>query len=207
MEEAEEEIHYKPISVRELLTEINNIVEFMTDLAYSAVLFNDVELAKEVVELDKQVDYLRTLLHMNMAMAVKSRRDAEAMTGIVRIVIAADRISGAARDIANTILLGLSIGEEVIRALSRTEGRLIRTKIVSESILSGKTLRQLELRSKIGIDIISIKRDEGLIINPKHGERLRVGDIIIARGSDVGILEFDRLAKGELKGIPESGVK
>jgi uncharacterized protein with PhoU and TrkA domain len=28
------------------------------------------------------------------------------------------------------------------------------------------------------------------------------GDIIIARGSDVGVIELDRLAKGELREIP-----
>lgn len=202
-----EEIHYKAISVKELLIEINNTIELMIDLAYSSVLFNDMELAEEVLEFDRQVDYLNTLLHMNIALAVKNRKDAEAMTGVIHVSTAAERISGAAREIASTILSGLSVGEDVIGALSRAEERLVRTKIDSESILSGVTRRQLGLKTKIGVDIIAIRRGKDLTINPAGNYKLEIGDVIIARGSDVGTSELDKLAKGELKRIPEPMVK
>jgi len=40
-----EKIEYKPIPVSELLLELKNLSELMIDLAYSAALFNDKELA------------------------------------------------------------------------------------------------------------------------------------------------------------------
>jgi len=207
VDEAEGEIHYKAVSARECLVEINNIIELMIDLAYSAVLFHDLELAEEVIEFDKQVDYLRTLLLMNVAMAVGDHEDAEAMTGIVRVATAADRISGAAREIARTVLLELSVGEDIIGALSGAVERLVRTKIAPESILSGKTLQKLKLGTKIGVDIMTIRRGKQLTINPKGSNTLETGDMIIVRGSHVGTSEFDKLAKAELKMIPEPGMK
>ena len=47
-----EKIAYKPIPVRELLVEMKNLSELMIDLAYSAALFNDKELAEDVLALE-----------------------------------------------------------------------------------------------------------------------------------------------------------
>jgi len=46
-----EEIKYKPVSIRDILTELQTITTLMIDLAYSAVLFNDRELAEDVIKM------------------------------------------------------------------------------------------------------------------------------------------------------------
>ena len=89
----EDELHYKPISVRDLIAELHTTTTLMVDLAYSAVLFNDHELADEVIELEDKVDDLKTLLLMNTAIVVRDADDAEAMAGIIRMAVVADRIS------------------------------------------------------------------------------------------------------------------
>ena len=53
-----EKIEYRPVSVREVLTEMKDLSEIMIDLAYSAALFHNRGLAEEVLELEKRVDYL-----------------------------------------------------------------------------------------------------------------------------------------------------
>ncbi|MEJ2272793.1 MAG: potassium channel protein, partial [Candidatus Bathyarchaeota archaeon] len=60
-----DKIEYKPISVREALTEMKDVSEIMIDLAYSSALFNSHELAEEVMELEKRVDYLDYIIDMN----------------------------------------------------------------------------------------------------------------------------------------------
>jgi uncharacterized protein with PhoU and TrkA domain len=137
--EEDGEIRYKPVSVRALLTEIQSITELMVDLAYSSVLFNDPDLAEEVVELEERIDYLKTLLRMNTAIAVRDREDAESMIGIMRVASAADRISDAAGEIAKIILLGLTVDPYVVEALAQVDERLIRTKIRPTSVLGGRT--------------------------------------------------------------------
>ena len=104
-----EEIRYRPISVRDLLAELHTTSTLMVDLAYSAVLFNDRELAEEVIELEEKVDDLKTLLLMNTAIVVRDAEDAQAMAGIVRMAAVADRISDAAGEIAHIVTLELGV--------------------------------------------------------------------------------------------------
>ena len=95
----------------------------MIDLAYSAILFNDMELAEEVSELEEKVDSLKTLLLMNTAIATRDAEDAEDVIGIMRLGIVADRVSEAAGDIARTILLGIGVDPFVVEAFGKTQAR------------------------------------------------------------------------------------
>lgn len=198
----EEGVRYRPVSVKELLTELHTISTFMVDLAYSAVLFNDRELAQEVVELEEKVDNLRNLLLMNTAIAVRSAKDAEEMMGILRMGTIAARISGAAGDIARIVLHDLGVDPYVVEAFSKVQERLVRTVILPESILVGKSLGRLGLEANIGVDIIVIRRGKELMIKPGPKVILRNGDILIARGSDISVSELEKLAKGELRSVP-----
>jgi uncharacterized protein with PhoU and TrkA domain len=198
----EEKIHYQPISVRDSLIALQSTTTLMIDLAYSAVLFNDRDLAEEVVELENKVDDLKILLLMNMGLAMRDADDAEGMVGIMQMGTVADRISEAAGDIARTVLLDLGIDPSIMEAFTKTQERLIRTKILSGSVLAKKRLDKLSLETNIGINVIAIRRGKELITNPKPKTMLMADDILIARGSDVGIAELDKLSKGELKAIP-----
>jgi uncharacterized protein with PhoU and TrkA domain len=56
-----EKIAYKPIPVRELLLEMKNLSELMIDLAYSAALYNDKDLAEDVLSIGSQSRQLSIL--------------------------------------------------------------------------------------------------------------------------------------------------
>ncbi|MDH5664218.1 MAG: hypothetical protein OEY90_07115, partial [Candidatus Bathyarchaeota archaeon] len=88
-----EKIEYKPISVREALTEMKDLSEIMIDLAYSAALFHSRELAEEVLELEKRVDYLAYMLDMNAMLAARDAEDAEDLIGVTTVAAATDKIS------------------------------------------------------------------------------------------------------------------
>ena len=203
---SDDRLEYKPISVRALLTELQTLTTFMVDLAYSAVLFNDYELAQEVIEFEERVNNLGTLLLMNTAIAVRDAEDAEAMTGIMRMGAVADRVSHAAGSIARIVLSGLGIESYVLEAFSRSKERLVKTKVLPGSILSNTSLEKLMLEVNIGVDIMAIRHVKELMVKPDPKTILYEGDIIIARGSDVGVLELDKLAKGELNKIPRPRV-
>lgn len=57
---------YRPAPVRETLIQMKDISELMIDLAYSSALFNNKELAEEVMALESKVDDLVYLLIMNL---------------------------------------------------------------------------------------------------------------------------------------------
>jgi uncharacterized protein with PhoU and TrkA domain len=198
----EGKIKYKPVSVRELLTEIQNITGFMVDLAYSSILFHDRDIAEEVLEFEERVRTLTTLLVMNTAIVVRDGEDAEASVGIMRVASAANKIADTAGEIARIVLSGLGIDRSIIEAFNNVDERLVRTKILSKSILARKTLSELQLATNIGVDILTIRRGKKLIVDPHGDARLEEDDLLIGRGSDVGTAELDKLAKGELKKIP-----
>ena len=195
-----EKIEYKPISVSNLLVEIKDLSELMIDLAYSAALFDSKELAEEVLELEERVDTLVYLLDMSVMIAVRDARDAELLVGVSVVASAADRISNAAADIATLVLKNIGIHPIVRQAFEKVEEHLIRVKIASNSILIGRSLLELELAARIGVDIIAIRRDKEWIINPKD-LKLQKDDILIVRGAPHGVDEMMGLAEGTIKGL------
>ncbi|MGB9727568.1 MAG: potassium channel family protein [Nitrososphaeria archaeon] len=198
-----EGIRYKPISVREILKEMHDTTTLMVDLAYSSIIFNDKDLAEEVIELNEKIKELRLALLMHTAIVIKDADDAEALSGVLQMGAISDFISHAAKNISNIILLGLAVPPEILSAFAKTQERFIRVKAASNSILLKKTIDELSLETNIGVKIIAVRRGHDIITNPSGNFRIVEGDILIAKGSDVSVSELDKLAKGELKSIPE----
>jgi uncharacterized protein with PhoU and TrkA domain len=194
-----EKIKYKPVPVRELLTEMKDTSELMIDLAYSAALFNSHPLAEEVIELERRVDTLAYLLDMSAMLAVRSPDEAESLVGVTVVAAASDKISDAAADIAAIVLRGIGIHPIVQEAFKKVEEQLTRVETKPNSVLVGKKLRELELVAKMGVDIIAIRRGKELIINPKKDETIKKGDILTARGAPGGLEEFEKLAEGTVQ--------
>lgn len=192
-----EKVEYKPISVRELFLEMKNLSELMIDLAYSAALFNDKELAEDVLELEKRVDTLTYLLEMEIMIAARDAKDAEALVGVSTAASAADKISDAAADIAAIVTQNIGVHPIVSEVFEKVEERLMRAKASGESILVGKQIGELDLAARMGVDIIAIRRNKDWIIDPKETEEIKFGDILIARGAPSGIKEFKELAEGK----------
>ena len=192
-------IEYKPISVREALTEMKDLSEIMIDLAYSAALFHSRELAEEVLELEKRVDYLAYMLDMNAMLAARDAEDAESLIGVTTVAAATNKISDAAADIATIVLKEIGIHPIVREAFEKVEERLIRAEVNPASVFVNKKLGDLELAAKIGIDIIAIRRRKDWIIDPSEDEAILEGDVLIARGAPLGVDELKGLAEGKIK--------
>ena len=192
-------IEYRPISVREALTEMKDVSEIMIDLAYSAALFNSHELAEEVLELEKRVDYLEYIIEMNTMLAVRDAEDAQHLTAVTTVAAATNKISDAAADIATIVIKDIGIHPIVRKAFEQVEERLARAIVKSDSILVNKKIGDLELAAKIGVDVIAIRRSRKWIIDPDDDERIVEGDVLIARGAPHGIDELKAIAAGKLK--------
>ena len=193
-----EKIEYKPIPVRELLLEMKNLSELMIDLAYSAALFNDKELAEDVMALESHVDTLAYLLDMEIMVAARDAKDAEALIGVSIVAAATDKISDAAADIAAIVTHNIGVHPIVGQIFEKVEERLMKATVKEDSKIVGKQICELNLAARMGVDIIAIRRHEDWIINPVETERVFLGDILITRGAPIGIKEFKNLAEGEL---------
>jgi len=188
-----EKITYQPISARELLLEMKNLSELMIDLAYSAALFNDKELAEDVIELEERVDMLAYLLNMEIMIAARDVEDAKTLSGVARVASAADKISDAAGDIAAIVLQDIGVHPIIAKIFEKVEERLARISVPKNSPIIGKKLDDLDLAS-MGIDVIAIRRGRDWIIDPKDEEIITDEDILIVRGTQTGINEFKEKA-------------
>jgi len=191
-----EKIEYKPIPVSELLLEMKNLSELMIDLAYSAALFNDKELAEDVIELEERVDTLAYLLDMEIMIAARDAEDAESLIGVSTVAAATDKISDAAADIAAIVTQNIGVHPIVSSIFEQVEERLIKSTVKEGSELAGKRIDELDLAAEMGLDIIAIRRNKDWFINPKGNERLLHGDVVITRGAPHGIKDFKDFAEG-----------
>jgi uncharacterized protein with PhoU and TrkA domain len=191
-----EAIKYRPISVRDALTEMKDLSEIMIDLAYSAALFHSKDLAEEVLELEERVDYLTYMLHMNVMLAARDAEDAEQLVGIATVASATNEISDAAADSASLVLKNIGVHPVIREAFEQMEEHLIRVRINPESILFQKKLKDLDLAARIGVDIIAIRKGKKWIIDPTEGVSIGGGDVIFARGAPLGIDKLYSLAIG-----------
>lgn len=194
-----DKVEYRPISVREALTEMKDVSEIMIDLAYSSALFNSHELAEEVMELEKRVDYLDYIIDMNVMLAARDAEDAEHLTAVTSVAAATNKISDAAADIATIVLKNIGIHPIVRKAFEQVEERLARAIVKPDSILINKTLGELELAAKIGVDVIAIRRCREWKIDPEDDEKIVKDDVLIVRGAPHGVDELKDIASGKLK--------
>jgi len=185
-------VSYKPVSVKKLLKDMRTYSSLMTDLAYTAFLYNNKQLAEEVMRLEELVDYASYLLLMNAALAVRDKDDAEQMAGIMKVASAVDTISNAAADIANLVLLGVSAHPLVDYVFEKAD-ETVEVFEVKDHNFAGRTLQSLDLESKLGVNIIAVRKSGKWIVNPSDDLKLDAGDRLIARGSLESIANMERI--------------
>ncbi|TGD58010.1 cation:proton antiporter domain-containing protein [Flavobacterium humi] len=78
------------------------------------------------------------------------------------------------------------------RDLTPWDGHMATFDIASASNLTGKTLEELHLREKMGINIAFIRRGDIMINIPSRNERLFPGDEICVIGSDTQVKKFKK---------------
>ena len=195
-----ERVEYTPVSVRETLILMKDISELMIDLAYSAALFSNRELAEEVMELEKKMDTLVYVLNMNLMLAARDKDDAESLAGVAKVGSLTNSISDAAADIAGIVLHGIGVHPIVREVFQRAEEHLARVQITEDSILAGRPVDDLDLAAEIGVDIIAVRRGRHWMINPEK-EIILPEDVILARGTESGLEKLVKAARGEIEDL------
>ncbi|MCS7364357.1 MAG: potassium channel protein [archaeon GB-1867-035] len=196
-------VYMRPMSVREVLTEMKDICGLMIDLAYASVLLGDEDLANEVLELEREIDSLLYQLWMSAAIAVRDRTDAEAMAGIVKVAVAMDEISNAVSDITQIVVGKLGIHPAVKEVLEKIEPHYRRVIIKPNSYLVGKSIGELDLDINLGIYVIAIRRKKELIIDPEDYVKFEPNDIVVVKGPLDCLNDFSMIASGQIKDFKE----
>ncbi|ADI31393.1 potassium channel family protein [Staphylothermus hellenicus] len=174
-------VKYEPIPVIDLLMEMNVYSRLMLDLAYYSVVVKDTSIAYEVQRIEDKLDADWSLLVMQASLAVRSARDAEEMVSVYRMANALDKLSDSAADIAMLVIRDIGISEPVRAALLESEEVVTTIKVQNKGLEGFSVGRLYEIMT--GFNILAIRRDNYWIINPGENEEIRLGDILIVRGT------------------------
>ncbi|WP_202319268.1 potassium channel family protein [Archaeoglobus neptunius] len=187
-----------PRTVKDLLVDIKDTTELMVDLAYSAILYNNEDIAEEVLELESRVLDLLKQIRVVSVLAARRVEDAEKVSSILTIANAGQKISSAAGDISSLVLRGFKLSEEIVKLiLYHSEETVVRVRVPEDSDITGKTLGELKLHTKTGMRIIAIKRGFSWIFNPDRDTIVYKEDLIFARGDPSAVPKFYEYVTGK----------
>jgi len=184
----------RPRNLRAMLAEVKDLSELMVDLAYAALYFGDPDMAEEVGELDEQMDSLVHDMRAVCVMAARHPREADAMSSVLQVISAIERIASAAVDIARIVTHRLGIPRELVADLSNAEEVSHRVRVRDGSHMARRPLVDLELPVQTGMRIVAIRRGRDWITDVEGEEILLPGDVLFLRGAPAGIPRLRELA-------------
>ncbi|RLM59754.1 potassium channel protein [Halobellus sp. Atlit-31R] len=187
-----QDVEYEPVSVKEVLAEMKDTAELLIDLSYSAVLNGSDEIAREVVELESRMDILQLQGRMSLLMSARSPEDAEQLAPVLGVMGAAEKISNAAGDIAKIVLEDIGMPDAIRTALPEAIEVLVRATVAPESPWAGRTLREINMETEMGVRVIAIRRESATgkrrwLTNPGPDSELQADDSLLLRGPLDGI--------------------
>jgi uncharacterized protein with PhoU and TrkA domain len=186
-----------------MLIELKNLTEVMIDLAYSAVIFNNRDIAEEVRRMEERVDdlWLKFDLHV-LSLMTGSKKKSEFLS-LLRIGIASESIADAAYQIAETVLKGTP--HPIFPTIeTETEETITMVKVIRNSPFIKKTLEELDLSGRYGHRVIAINRKGKWVYCPRKDIMVESGDILITRGYAAGRKIVEDLAAAKVREFPAS---
>ena len=186
------------IMIEDMIRQLKNTCEFMIDLAYSALIFDDRDLAERVIDLEEYVDKLHTRFELEvLKIGIQRKEDEKNLLGLLRLGVATENLADAAAEIADIVLRGVEPHPILKMVMEEAEEMVMQATISENSTLNDKMIGEAKLEEKIGVKIIALKRQDKWFYNPPNDFVLKAGDIIIARGFIEGKNALKKLAAGE----------
>ena len=155
----------------------------MLDLAYASVIYDNRELAEQVVDLESNVEELRRAFLIHMGMAVRSLEDAKRSLSVFRAGEIACSIAYEAVEIARMVLRGLKLHPMLREGLMEADESVDIVQIHGGSVMDGLTIEEALMVSGVGFDVIAVKTNGRWTINPSERYRVRAGEVLVVRGT------------------------
>lgn len=183
---------------------MKDVSELAVDLAYGSVLFDSEEVAEEVVELEAEVDALKSRFEAWTLRAASRVDDPVSLRGLVHLANSTEVISDAAVEISEGVLRGLGTHPVVEQAVEESDEVIVRLTVAPGSEFDGVTLGDRAVKTETGMRVLAIRRggesdrdeddhedgddhdDREWVIQPGPQTELHAGDVFIAKGTHSG---------------------
>lgn len=177
------------------LVDMKNTSELAIDLSYSALLLNNAFLAEEVQLLHTKIENMDVDFEQLLLSCPLSGSDARGLVSLIRMGIAAERISLAASKIAQVVLRGIEPHPVLKMAIQAADETVDRIVVPEGSPLIGRTLKDAQLPEETGWWVLVIKRGDRWV-RPKASTVVETGDLLVASGYADGEEDFKQLVTG-----------
>ncbi|MEF8978081.1 MAG: TrkA C-terminal domain-containing protein [Haloarculaceae archaeon] len=177
---------------------MKDMAELAVDLAYGAILFDSEDVAREVFELEAEVDALKSRFEAWTLRAAGRVDDPVSLRGLVQLASSTEVISDAALEISEGVLRGLNTHPVVREAVYESDEVIVRLVVEADSTLDGVTLGEREVKTETGMRVIAVRHAadtrETWDISPGPETRLDAGDILLAKGTRAGAQRLEAVA-------------
>jgi len=177
----------KKKTVKDIVLEIKDKSELMIDLAYSSLLYDNKTIAKEVYDLEDQIDGLYKNLQRHTLEQVKNRKLSvnDALT-VLRLAEAAEQIADAAQEITDVELRDVELHPILKMSIRESDVVFTRVRVKDNSVLCNKTLGELKLASETGMMVIAMRHGDKWRYGPNKNTKIDPGDVLFAKGPEDG---------------------
>lgn len=192
--------------LEDILLEMKNTSELMVDLAYSALLYDNEDIAQEVASLEEAVDEMNLAVQRAALEAHgKGALGMDHALAYIRLAQATEVIADSANMIADVILREVELHPIVRMSIQESEVNIARVRVDPGSALDGKSIGSAHVATDTGMWIIAIRRGRAWIYGPKEDTEVHAGDMLIARGPEDGQAALRDLARGPESADGEEG--
>lgn len=140
---------------------------------------------------DVQASVLATLLLKELGVRYVVAKAHDSVHGRLLEKTGADRIVFPERDMGLRVAQSLTVSN-VLDQLELSKSHSIAEVVVPAS-LHGRSLRQLDLRRRYGLNVVAIKHGAKIQVSPQADDRVNEHDIIVVIGANEGIRRLEAL--------------
>ncbi|MCX6650325.1 MAG: potassium channel protein [Methanomassiliicoccales archaeon] len=183
--------------LEDMLLELKDTSELMIDLAYSSLLYNNKEIAEEVVLMEEMLDELANNIQRQAIARSGQDHDEGKAFAIIKLAMAVEEISEAAMQIAMVTIHDDEPHPVIRLSIKDADTTITLAEVKEGSDLVGRTLGSMRLASQSGMWVVAIKRGRKYLYGPEKDAKLEVGDVVISRGPPDAEKYFQDLCQGE----------
>jgi len=183
----------------DILIEMKNLSEVAVGLAYSALLYYDAGLAREVVAIEDEMDEMRYRLERWVLLAAAHVEDPSRLRGLLHLAIAAEAISDGAQEMVWMVENGEEIHPVLSAAVEESEEVVIKLTVAPGCPADGKTLGELQLETETGMFVLAVNRGGRWTYRPRDTYTLRGEDSLLVTGAPEGLEPIAELFGLELE--------
>src|SRR5215208_5400016 len=183
----------------DILIEMKNLSEVAVGLAYSALLYYDAGLAREVVAIEDEMDEMRYRLERWVLLAACHVEDSSRLRGLLNLATASETIADCAMEMVWMVEKGEEVHPVLSAAVEESDEVVLKLTVSPGSPADGKTLEELQLETETGMFALAVNRGGRWTYRPRDTFALRGGDSVLATGAPEGLEPLAELFGQELE--------